>query len=395
MLRRRRYTAKSGTSDQYVYKVGNTTRVACKYGASKDLILEFAPCGLNNITTISNIYIQDNPKTFPDYRLGKVMTPWQTTGTDWVGPYVVMAVNNGNGNTAGFTGGFHGYDGGQTGAKTAYSDSVTVKADGASVPDGIALPCKAVVITVVNRIQAYNTKQADGNGRAVLRETVTYTISEGSVNVSNSIDVLEDVRIETYYGLQTINSKVTGSIHYLHSQHATRQAVLASNSAGAKSSYPNVERYCLRSSDGNHNLIAWLDRSTGLGDGAKVSPYQSIAFTESYGKSYFRLIGDVWPTYAAGTVLTWKGGYVFTPGMTPTGADLVYISKVNGKYRLTLDFLSSGGNPVGLPTKLRNQSVTVIQKDATVSIDSASGPTSIGVSSTGYGTVTVEFPNVT
>jgi hypothetical protein len=71
-----------------------------------------------------------------------------------------------------------------------------VWADGVEVADGSVTASVYTKIEVVNLIQANNTKEADGSGRPVLRETVTYEITGGEVQVHNEIEALEDITFD-------------------------------------------------------------------------------------------------------------------------------------------------------------------------------------------------------
>jgi hypothetical protein len=64
------------------------------------------------------------------------------------------------------------------------------------VADGSVTASVYTKIEVVNLIQANNTKEADGSGRPVLRETVTYEITGGEVQVHNEIEALEDITFD-------------------------------------------------------------------------------------------------------------------------------------------------------------------------------------------------------
>ena len=167
-----------------------------KMSDGNDFALVFKPFGVNSLWQLKAIALHR-----PD---GMILSS-KTTSTDSVGPYQVAADTNADGdnlNDPKFTGGCHGYNGDQTGSATATS-SIKVIAD--SIEKSVGnFTCNKIEFIVTNLIQGWNTRKEDGTGRAILKETVRYTIDSLSddVKVDNFIEPLEDVTISLYYGMQ-------------------------------------------------------------------------------------------------------------------------------------------------------------------------------------------------
>ncbi|MGG3306583.1 hypothetical protein AB4124_19185 [Paenibacillus sp. 2KB_20] len=183
------------------------------------------------------------------------------------------------------------------------------------VADGSVTASVYTKIEVVHLIQAYNTKEADGSGRLVLRETVTYEISGGHVHVHDVIEALEDITFDTYYGLQSVNGAWNDTVRYFAGDQevASSPANIYSDS-GTKAVNPNVDS-CLRSSSDQggfqHKLRVRLDRQYGLGALANLADHLPVIFTQEYGKTYFLQIKGTTPELKQGEKFAWQGSYEF------------------------------------------------------------------------------------
>lgn len=247
--------------------------------------------------------------------LNRASSVLQGEGSDWIGPYIVKANESGNANGQDFTGGNHNYDGGIHSSPTARTVQYKVWADGVEVKDGQVIPNSKVTIQVVNYIQGYNTKQQDGGGREILKETVTYDIAGGQVRVNNEIEALEDVTFYKYYGLQSVNGAWNDEIcYYAGDKLAARSSAAGYSGSGTKAEHPEVDKYVLRSSKqeaGQHHLLVWLDRDYGLGKLQYLADERPVVFTQDYGKTYFLQIVDTAPELRKGETFSWRGGYHF------------------------------------------------------------------------------------
>lgn len=300
---------------QYVVKCGTEITIAHKYNDQSDMWIVFDRFGANKLEGLKEWRLAENTGTTVNPDMSRPSTLLQADVSDWIGPYVVRANANGNGNAWDFTGGNHNYDGGSTSSPTGTTDSFRVWADGVEVADGTVTASVYTKIEVVNLIQAYNTKEADGSGRPVLKETVTYEISNGHIQVHNEIEALEDITFDTYYGLQSVNGAWNDTVRYFAGDQevASSPANIYSDS-GAKAVKPNVDSYLLSSSDQGgfqHKLRVRLDRQYGLGALANLADHMPVIFTQEYGKTYFLQIKGTTPELKQGEKFAWQGSYDF------------------------------------------------------------------------------------
>jgi hypothetical protein len=336
---------------QYVKfeSTGDIVKVAYKYKDyipnlnenGKDAYIEFAPLGQSNLIQIKNIYQKQNMNNpYPDSDLNSY-TLFAGLATDIISPFHISADANGNGNIAAFTGGCHGYNGDQTGAATARQISISVYADGKKLTPGEEKYANVINMILEQAVQGYNTKQPDGLGREILAQTIFYSMIDGCIEINTRLKALEAITIELYYGLQNIWGPNTpwynGTIHYVKGDSTARKPYGVSNS-GIKSTYNNVWRHCVR--NGVNDIITWLDRSYGLGTLSNCGDNTPVAFTESYGKTYFNMVKDTWVHMAQNTAVSWHGGITFKNAIT-NGADLISSICKDNKVWKVVDFLSA------------------------------------------------------
>ncbi|MFD0619757.1 DUF4855 domain-containing protein [Paenibacillus sp. GCM10027629] len=300
---------------QYVVKCGTEITIAHKYNDQSDMWIVFDRFGANKLEGLKEWRLAQNSGASVNPDMSRPSTLLQADVSDWIGPYVVRANANGNGNPWDFTGGNHNYDGGSNSSHTGTTESFRVWADGVEVADGSVTASVYTKIEVVNLIQAYNTKVADGSGRPVLRETVTYEISNGHVQVHNEIEALEDITFDTYYGLQSVNGAWNDTVRYFAGEQevASSPAGMYSDS-GTKAVNPNVDSYLLSSGDQGgfkHMLRVRLDRQYGLGALANLADHMPVIFTQEYGKTYFLQIKGTTPGLKQGEKFAWRGSYDF------------------------------------------------------------------------------------
>ena len=113
-------------------------RVQYVYTPNEDRVIELSRVGLNKLFSFSKLYkiysVQD-----AIYQSGKMnnLSTVQVFDTDIIGPIMVSAENNENGDDpiAAFTGGWHGFNRDQSGSPTARHISLQVWVDGKIVKD--------------------------------------------------------------------------------------------------------------------------------------------------------------------------------------------------------------------------------------------------------------------
>ncbi|TMV50029.1 hypothetical protein FE783_10710 [Paenibacillus mesophilus] len=305
----------SNGSVQYAIKQGNKLTIAHKYSASDDMWIVFDYHGANRLYGFSQWRLAANTGEQVDPDMGRASSLLQNAVTDWIGPYIVKADKDADVPSQHFTGGAHAFNGADKGSATARTVSYSIRADGVELADGQVTASERITIQVVNHVQGYNTKVEDGSGREILKETVTYEVVGGRVQVHTEIEALEDITIYRYYGLQTVNQAWSDKVAYYAKDKivSVNPGKLYSDS-GKLSANPNVDQYVLTSDDSKpirHHLLVWLDRKYGIGTMEHVAAHRPASFTYEYGKTYFLQIVDTAPVLAKGKTFSWRGGYHF------------------------------------------------------------------------------------
>lgn len=152
------------------------------------------------------VYVANNPST----RIAILKGP-----TDFIQPFMIWAVNNGNGDFTDptvrkITGGWHGYNSKTSGdyTATARTTSIKVTCDGREVNTDEADTGDTVIIEITNRIQASNTEKQDGTGREVLeaKYIITYHSGYKRIDIACTLKALEEININRMYGIALYRS---------------------------------------------------------------------------------------------------------------------------------------------------------------------------------------------
>lgn len=293
-------------------------RVQYVYTPNEDRVIELSRVGLNKLFSFSKLYkiysVQD-----AIYQSGKMnnLSTVQVFDTDIIGPIMVSAENNENGDDpiAAFTGGWHGFNRDQSGSPTARHISLQVWVDGKIVKDTFKGYANDLVIETTSNIQGFNTKKKDGSGREIIQQKVKMTFNEGRADVQIKMIPLEKVRIHTYYGLQTALSQLyaNSSIRYESGDSPEwKDTSSGPNDSGPKGKYPNVKSMIVRNKN-NDVIVAWLDTKNGLGERLNVSDTYPAAFFVGY-KSYFNLVNGIPLTISPGQTAEVSGGFAWLKG---------------------------------------------------------------------------------
>lgn len=301
---------------QIAGRQGSRVTIGHKYSAQEDMWIVFDHHGANRLYGFSQWRLAANTSEQVDPDLSRASAVLQNAVTDWIGPYIVKANENGTGSGAlHFTGGAHAYNGDDKGSATARTVSYGIWTDGIELEDGQLVRSDKITIRVVNHIQGYNTKLEEGGGREILKETITYEIVGGQVQVHAEIEALEDVTFNRYYGLQTVNTAWSEQVVYAAGNRIAAVSPGKSYSDSGKLSVnPDVDRYVLISDESKqirHHLLVRLDRKYGIGTMEHVAAQRPAAFTYEYGKTYFLQIADTSPVLSKGRSYCWRGGYHF------------------------------------------------------------------------------------
>ena len=281
-----------------------------KYNSNEDMRILFKPCGQSKLPQINNIYKLSNSNKYPSSDFSNLGTIFQNATSDWIGPYTVRSSNDDGDKPDSweFTGGWHGYNGDQTGEKTASNKSFKYYIDNKEILDGEVKAGNKLKIVVVNNIQSSGTKKVDGTGREVLEETIVYTITQNSINVEVQIKALEQIKITKYYGLQTVNNSYNGQL--LYNDDSMKKWTDCNNvkiDGGVKAESDCGE---FKLKNNNDLLIAWVDKNYGLGKRKYVNDDKPVVWSADYNKTYMVLI-DGNCDLQTDEVLYWRGGYKF------------------------------------------------------------------------------------
>lgn len=179
--------------------------VSCKIASDKDMRVVLKKRGPNDILDFAKWYLAPNPSRTVLTEIGEKYLVLNAE-TDTFSPYIVRAVNNINGDmprSGDFTGGNHSYFNiGYGGSPTGRTADIEIYVDGVSVNGVYQGYATKVDIIFKNRIQANNTKKADGGGREVLEETNSLSFDGIKWKSRINVTALEDIDIRRYYGLQ-------------------------------------------------------------------------------------------------------------------------------------------------------------------------------------------------
>jgi hypothetical protein len=248
-------------------------------------------------------------------------------GTDWIGPYMVRALQNADGdrvaNGGAFTGGFHGYNGNigtTTGGATARNILYNIYVDNHLLADGKNMYGNNITIEFTNRVQGWNTKKADGTGREILEEKFTVEFIDDLIFITCDITALEDIEIQTYYGLQAATNAPTDAtstawfINGTNPPHAYDYSVIAGSdvSSGNKSTGALCSDVIFNRTIGDLKMHMFINDKIGLGKREYVSSNDTPFFyVASVGKIYAGLIKGTPLTLVSGQKTSWQGGYRF------------------------------------------------------------------------------------
>ena len=265
--------------------IGNETQISWIDG-NNNMKLVFKPCGVNNLPQIKDLY--------------KNGIKMLDGNTDFISPFIVAGDSQFAGDKTEsfeFTGGYHGYNGDGTGTPTARNMFYKIVSDNNK--------CK---IIVVNNIQGFNTKKADGSGKEILQEEIIYTISPCKINVDVKITALEWCRISTYMGLQAQNTPWDTKILICDDDTHKQWVSLAyQNINGGNKTQSSCNKLILNK--GNDYLEMKIDNSYGLGKLKYVSDTTPLIWCADYNKTYFNLVKDKDLTLNKNDVICWSGEY--------------------------------------------------------------------------------------
>ena len=238
---------------------------------------------------------------FNEFDLNGLIT---TVSSDFFGPYVVRALENGDGDNPTsnyFTGGNHSYTNSGTGVPTGKTTHIKFIIDGVEQSEFTGY-ANAVEISWTNRVQAFNTTKADGTGREVLEENYRVSYDGLKFNVTNDIKALENIEIVTYYGLQAQYGRWNDAYRFVGGVNRKWVPSNTVSSSGNKTTSAIILK-----SVNDDKLEFGIDKNVDIGSG-EYNNADNIAFT-SNSKAYYRLVKNL--TCEAGDIFTFSGYYKF------------------------------------------------------------------------------------
>jgi len=173
----------------------------------KNIALSMRIKGVNQIFDVEKLYY-NNDDTFTN-DLSKY-TLFITNGTDWLGPVVIKANQNADGDfpdKSHFTGGNHGADNSgkiEDNAPSGATRGLSIVIDGER-REAFSGYCNEVIIRWTDYVQAANTTKMDGTGREVLKEehTAVFDGTDSGFRITTRFIALESITFLRLYGLQS------------------------------------------------------------------------------------------------------------------------------------------------------------------------------------------------
>lgn len=283
-------------------KTSEIIKVTAKSGLTHDVELDFRKVKPNDLMAVWYGKIGKNSNPYPLPISSSVAN--LGSGSDWIGPYIVKAINNGDGGGRIYTGGSHSKENTMTGDATARTKRYKLFVDGVLMTNDFNGYCSSFDLHVENEIMGYNTRNLN---RYILLEKVHYSMVDSELKVKVDIIPLEDIVIEEYYGLQIVSGGLD-SVYYLGGKNGDDDRPQGSQESH-NSGENNFVDTMLINKDGIGGVFMKMNKTCGLGLGEYIPDSLYHCHTASYGKSYFNLIKG--NTNKTPKHLFWCGSYDF------------------------------------------------------------------------------------
>ena len=296
--------ADQGNFIQKVIKQGDDVIISFRYQKDTDMHVVIGKCGINQMVNFKKIYLEKNSTNEVSPFIGKKAQLFMQACTDWLGPYMVKALENGDGGGCAFTGGWHSIKRDNRYYKTGTTFIFDVESKDGIVKNNIVTN-GAVIIQITNLIQGYNTLKSE---RGILREEIQIEADNGQFNINVKTTALEDILVMKYYGPQTQNYEWKGGIQY---NDGDLNSIKKYSQSGPKKDVGVINSFSLWSEDKKHMLFCSINENKGIGTFKNIPDNLPTIFTESYGKTYFNLINGSGVYLSSGENITFEGRYVF------------------------------------------------------------------------------------
>lgn len=326
-----RRSSKSGIvndlgDDIVVRKTGRQVQIKQRLDDNRNFIVEYNSVGINNFNEFRAFYIQPNTAKDSDFNGTQV----GQSGTDWISPYGMLAVNNPVSGSAGSitVGGSHGTTSGQGFPTGEFIQLSRCHVDGVELST-TPLRGKHLELTSEHYISASNVvNKTTGTKRNTAIERRIYDIyGNGNHNVTVEIEALEDITMTRYAGFMMPMLRAFFTHFYLYDTGGEiglfRSGGLPEGLADGiyhtdNKDYQAIDRAVLVNDD--MLLVMLTDRTFGIGTGefAPVStpdkPQSPILYTGGqFGKISAHNLGGSSNEYLvkAGEKISYRGGYHF------------------------------------------------------------------------------------
>ncbi|WP_372374208.1 hypothetical protein ACDI10_09825, partial [Vreelandella venusta] len=329
----------------------NTIRAAWLYGADHVLRVTYQPNGKNNLFN----WRQTEIASGQDLK-NAVWTIVQSSSSDCWPPFVVEALENGDGASAIYTGGNHGSDGSSGGENTAVMDSCHIYVDGRRVMPGEELRGYAHEARVewVNRVMAYNTL---AEARYVLEQRLQMSIRPGDASGFAEVVALEPIDVLTDNGPQMFSIGYD-SIHFYDGIAKARMSIADADGvdSGPSGEYPAWAATLKSAVYGIHGT--WMDREFEAGDGRYVNV--NAGFWRRGGGSNTKVYAAAVKGHAvltAGESYQWHGGYFWYPIEFSDELDSAFVFHKRNRPNLGWSTLDADQGKIQLPTWARGSEI--------------------------------------
>ncbi|GEM_PF-596652 len=289
---------------QKTIKQGDDVIISFRYQKDTDMHVVIGKCGINEMVNFKAIYLEKNTSDDVNAVIGKNAQLFMQACTDWLGPYVVKALENGDGGGSAFTGGWHSIKRDEKYYKTGMTYSFDVMSNNRTIKEN-KVANGAVDIQIINLIKGYNTVKSE---RYLLREEIRIKADNGQFDIKVRTTALEPIYITKYYGLQTQNGTWNGGVQYGNDG---INLINKCSESGAKKDVGAINNFSLWSEDKKHRLYCSINDKVGIGSFKNIPDNMSTIFTEAYGKTYFNLINGNGVHLLSEESVTWEGRYVF------------------------------------------------------------------------------------
>lgn len=310
----------------YTAKIDTVLYIASKYNSENDIIYTFDKCMANDIYTFRYVALYSNNT---DSINEDVTRPYSNMIlnadlTDNIGPVGLMI------NGAGYwIGGNHFYtDSLGTNHRTAKTEEVQILINDSIYDCDFEMYPNSIKVIVHNSL--YYPVSLPVQIKCI-SEKIEYSVDEFGINVNLDHEILENLNIVVYYGLQSVyNTSIQKNIYIFNSQHPEELDFENGIYSGSLTQYPDVYKVILSNSDKSVNQEMSLNMGCGLFSETLVYVNPPASFSRIFtsgGKTYFTQIRN--KNIFSGDSYSWSGRYSWYDNneiqvASPAGISIVY-----------------------------------------------------------------------